>query len=528
MLQRKGRIERRGNQNAKIFVYRYATSGTFDSYLWQTLENKQKFISQIMTSKSPVRSCEDVDETALSFAEIKALCAGDPRIKERMDLDLEVSKLRIMKADHNSKQYRLEDDLLKNFPEQIQEAQGFIAGLQSDIQTLQQHPHPADGFAGMEIHGTTCTDKTEAGAALIDACREISDTDPATIGTYRGFALSAKFSGFLAPTISVKGAVSYQVDLGADARGNLTRIDNALARLPENLERWQTDLSNLLQQQEAAKRDASIITCNALFREVKENAMFVGPTGCGKTHIWRCLQELFPDRIEIVDGSNITADGWKGDKKWSSLLQSPIFDTGKRAILVIDEADKMLAPKYSSGGENVSQSIASEGLKLMEGTVVETKSGSVSYQVDTSLISFVLCGAFSNKADEIARNSSIGSSIGFGALSCVAKAYDRPLMLQDLIEFGVMPEFLGRIHRIVNLQPMTLDDYYRIIDSGCGPVRHVQEQYGVEIRMTKNRRRELAEDAYRSGLGIRGMENRIRQLVDDAIFENCNRQSLEL
>ncbi|RKI36480.1 AAA family ATPase [bacterium D16-51] len=256
--------------------------------------------------------------------------------------------------------------------------------------------------------------------------------------------------------------------------------------------------------------------------------MFVGPTGCGKTHIWRCLQELFPDRIEIVDGSNITADGWKGDKKWSSLLCSPIFDVGKRAILVIDEADKMLAPKYSSGGENVSQIIAAEGLKLMEGTIVETKSDTFNYQVDTSLISFVLCGAFSNKADEIARNSSIGSSIGFGASSRVPKAYDRPLALQDLIEYGVMPEFMGRIHRIVNLQPMTMDDYYRIIDSGCGPVRHVQEHYGVEIRMTESRRKEMAEDAFRSGLGIRGMENRIRQLVDDAIFDDCYRQSFEI
>lgn len=287
-------------------------------------------------------------------------------------------------------------------------------------------------------------------------------------------------------------------------------------------------LDKCVWKQEAAKRDAAIIAYNSLFREVKENAMFVGPTGCGKTHIWRCLQELFPDRIEIVDGSNITNDGWKGDKKWSSLLQSPIFDTGKRAILVIDEADKMLTPKYSSSGENVSQSIASEGLKLMEGTIVETKSGTFNYQIDTSLISFVLCGAFSNKADEIARNSSIGSSIGFGALPHKTRAYDRPLALQDLIEYGVMPEFMGRIQRIVNLQPMTQEDYYRIIDSGCGPVRHVQEQYGVEIRMTESRRRELAEDAFRSGLGIRGMENRIRKLVDDAIFDDCSRQSFEI
>lgn len=255
LIQRKGRIERRGNQNPKVHVYRYVTNGTFDAYLWQTLENKQKFISQIMTSKSPVRSCEDVDETALSFAEIKALCAGDPRIKERMDLDLEVSKLRIMKADHNSKQYRLEDDLLKHFPSQIQEAQGFITGLQADIQTLKQHPHTADGFAGMEIQGMTYTDKVSAGTALLDACQGITGTEPVNIGSYRGFSLSVKFSGFT-HKLNLKGAVAYQVELGADARGNLTRIDNALDKMLESLENYKTKLANLLQQQEAAKAEA--------------------------------------------------------------------------------------------------------------------------------------------------------------------------------------------------------------------------------------------------------------------------------
>lgn len=246
---------RRGNQNAKVHIFRYVTNGTFDAYLWQTLENKQKFISQIMTSKSPVRSCEDVDESVLSFAEVKALCAGDPRIKERMDLDLEVSKLRIMKADHNSKQYRLEDDLLKTFPSQIQEAQSFILGIQSDIQTLQQHPHPTDGFAGMEIQGSIYTDKADAGTALLDACSEITDAEPVNIGSYRGFTLSVKFYSLLVQKLNLKGAVSYQVDLGTDARGNLTRIDNVLAKLPENLENWQSKLSNLLQQQEAAKKE---------------------------------------------------------------------------------------------------------------------------------------------------------------------------------------------------------------------------------------------------------------------------------
>lgn len=251
LIQRSGRIVRRGNQNLKVHIFRYVTNGTFDAYLWQTLENKQKFISQIMTSKSPVRSCEDVDESVLSFAEVKALCAGDPRIKERMDLELEVGRLKILKASHNSKQYQLEDNLLKHFPEQIQETQSFIAGIQADLQTLAQHPNPADGFTGMEIQGNTYTDKAEAGTALLDACKEISDIAPVSIGSYRGFSLSVKFSGF-AHKLILKGAVSYTVDLGEDARGNITRTDNALNKIAESLDNYKTKLSNLLQQQKAA------------------------------------------------------------------------------------------------------------------------------------------------------------------------------------------------------------------------------------------------------------------------------------
>ena len=194
LAQRKGRIERQGNQNPLVHVYRYVTEGTFDAYLWQTVENKQKFISQIMTSKSPVRSCDDVDETALSFAEIKALCAGDPRIKERMDLDVEVSRLKLMKADHQSKQYRLEDQLLKYFPEEIEKHKGFIKGFESDLEVLAVHPHPEDGFAGMEIRDDLLTDKENAGAALLDACKEVKTSDPVQIGSYRGYAMSVEFS----------------------------------------------------------------------------------------------------------------------------------------------------------------------------------------------------------------------------------------------------------------------------------------------------------------------------------------------
>ena len=256
LAQRKGRIERQGNQNPLVHVYRYVTEGTFDAYLWQTVENKQKFISQIMTSKSPVRSCDDVDETALFFAEIKALCAGDPRIKERMDLDVEVSKLKLMKADHQSKQYRLEDQLLKYFPEEIEKNKGFIAGLEADMATLAAHPHPEDGFAGMEVRGDVLTDKENAGAALLDACKEVKGTEPVPIGNYRGFAMSASFDAFRQEyTLLLKGKMTHRASLGTDPRGNLTRIDNALAQMPQRLEAVKNQLDNLYQQQAAAKEE---------------------------------------------------------------------------------------------------------------------------------------------------------------------------------------------------------------------------------------------------------------------------------
>ena len=256
LAQRKGRIERQGNQNETVHVYRYVTEGTFDAYLWQTVENKQRFISQIMTSKSPVRSCDDVDETALSFAEIKALCAGDPRIKERMDLDVDVSRLKLLKADHQSKQYRLEDQLLKTFPEEIEKNKGFIAGLEADMKTLAEHPHPEDGFAGMEVRGDTLTDKENAGAALLDACKEVKGADPVPVGSYRGFAMSVQFDAWKQEyTLLLKGQMTHRATLGTDPRGNLTRIDNALSQMPQRLEAVKNQLDNLYQQQAAAKAE---------------------------------------------------------------------------------------------------------------------------------------------------------------------------------------------------------------------------------------------------------------------------------
>ena len=252
--QRSGRIIRQGNRNKEVHIYRYVTEGTFDAYLWQTIENKQKFISQIMTSKSPVRSCEDIDETALSYAEIKALCAGDERIKEKMDLDVDVARLKLMRANHQSQQYRLEDNLLRKFPEQIDAAKSMIAGLESDIQTLAAHPHPEDGFAGMEVKGDNLTDKDNAGAALLGACKEVEGLEPVPVGSYRGFQMALTLENFGRDYIlTLKGQMSHRVELGRDARGNLVRIDNALNAMSERVTSQKAYLDNLYAQVKEAK-----------------------------------------------------------------------------------------------------------------------------------------------------------------------------------------------------------------------------------------------------------------------------------
>ena len=239
-------------------MFRYVTEGTFDAYLWQTVENKQKFISQIMSSKSPVRSCDDVDEVALSFAEIKALCAGDPRIKERMDLDVEVSKLKIMKADYKSKQYRLEDNLLRHFPEQIEKLKGFIRGIQEDMNTLEANPHPKDGFAGMTVLSDNLTDKDNAGAALIEAAKKATGLDPVEIGTYRGFQMFVTLEDFgKRYVLTMQSKLRHQATLGSDPRGNLIRLDNALAQMPQRLTSFQAQLEETYHQQEAAKAELS-------------------------------------------------------------------------------------------------------------------------------------------------------------------------------------------------------------------------------------------------------------------------------
>ena len=254
--QRSGRIIRQGNRNKEVHIYRYVTESTFDAYLWQTVENKQKFISQIMTSKSPVRSCEDVDETALSYAEIKALCAGDERIKEKMDLDVDVARLKLMKASHQSQQFRLEDNLLRHFPEQIRQNECFVEGFTADMQTLAGHPHPVDGFAGMEVKGDLLTDKDNAGAAILEAFKDAKGMEPVPIGSYRGFSMSLTVEDFGRDFIlTLKGKMNHRVTLGKDARGNLTRIDNALNAMPDRLQNVRNTLDALTAQMETAKAE---------------------------------------------------------------------------------------------------------------------------------------------------------------------------------------------------------------------------------------------------------------------------------
>ena len=255
--QRAGRIVRQGNRNEKVFIYRYVTEATFDAYLWQTVENKQKFISQIMTSKSPVRSCDDMDETALSYAEIKALCAGDPRIKEKMDLDVDVARLKLMKADHLSKQYRLEDQLLKDFPQEIERDTQLIAGFEKDIATIEAHPLPQEDFVGMMVGGKLILDKEEAGKAILAACKEAAKGMDAEFGSYRGLTMSISYDSFINKfQLILHGSVSHRMDVGNDARGNITRLDNTIAQIPKRMEETAARLAAVRQQVADAKEEA--------------------------------------------------------------------------------------------------------------------------------------------------------------------------------------------------------------------------------------------------------------------------------
>ena len=254
MTQRNGRIIRQGNQNPEVQIYQYVTEGTFDSYLYQTLENKQRFISQIMTSKSPLRSCEDMDEAVLSYAEIKALCAGNPLIKEKMDLDIQVANLQTLKASYQSEHYRLEDKLLTYYPREITNCQELIASCQKDLVISQKTS--SEEFPGLTVGCSVYSKKKEAGQALIDACRKLPKTETKQIGSYRGFDLELSFNSITQEFVAnLRGSAGHSAFLGNDPLGNIIRLDNALEHIPNRIEKASGELQNLKDQQTAAKAE---------------------------------------------------------------------------------------------------------------------------------------------------------------------------------------------------------------------------------------------------------------------------------
>nr|WP_326189496.1 DEAD/DEAH box helicase family protein [uncultured Oscillibacter sp.] len=255
--QRLGRSIRQGNENLEVDIYRFVTEETFDAYLYQLVEGKQKFASQIMTSKSPVRSCEDIDETALSYAEIKMLATGNPYIKEKMDLDIQVQKLRLLKSNFLSEKYALEDKIIKFYPQEIARRTDTIEGLKSDIERAKQHPKPLDdSFIGMTVKGVFYSEKADAGNAILDACQAMTSPDPVPLGEYRGFQIELSFDTFEKEyKVKLKGELGYSVSLGTDTFGNITRLDNALEGLPKRLEINEQELENVKTQFETAKVD---------------------------------------------------------------------------------------------------------------------------------------------------------------------------------------------------------------------------------------------------------------------------------
>ncbi len=253
--QRSGRIIRQGNSNPDVDIYRYVTEQTFDAYLYQLVEGKQKFASQIMTSKSPVRSAEDIDETALSYAEIKMLATGNPYIKEKMDLDIQVQKLKLLKSNFLSEKYSLEDKVIKYYPQRITALENRIEGLKKDVETAKQHPKPTDDrFVGMEVKGVFYSEKADAGKAIIEACKQMNSPDPIPLGQYRGFETELLFNTVERNyEVRLKGATSRNVPLGDDAFGNIIRLDNGIERFAESLSLAENDLENTKNQLETAK-----------------------------------------------------------------------------------------------------------------------------------------------------------------------------------------------------------------------------------------------------------------------------------
>ncbi len=253
--QRAGRIIRRGNMNDQVKIFRYVTKGTFDAYNWSLVENKQKFIGQLMTSKSPARSIEDVDATALSYAEVKMIATGDPRIKEKMSLDMEVSKLKLIRANHMSQKYALEDKVAKHYPTKINETELFIKALSADKPILDAHPVKEDAFF-MTVMGKQYTDRKKAGVAIIKACKSMTDPDkPVDIGEFRGFPMQLQLKGthFI---VYMKQNLTYSAELFEDALGNIARINNALEKIPSNLEAQKAHLVELHDALKTAKEES--------------------------------------------------------------------------------------------------------------------------------------------------------------------------------------------------------------------------------------------------------------------------------
>lgn len=256
LAQRLGRIVRQGNSNPEVEIYRYVTEGTFDAYLYQLVENKQKFIAQIMTSKSPVRIADDVDETALSYSEIKALATGNPLIIEKCNLDVEVAKLNMLKVSYLSQKYALEEMILRKYPATITRLTERIAGYEQDIQLVQAHPKPKEDFVGMEISGKMLTDKAAAGKAILDVCSKMTGSDAVFLGQYRGFSLTLSYDGTSNEyRITMKGALSHTAVLGTDVFGNLTRMDNVLDGLAARLDGVRLELSETQTQLEDARTE---------------------------------------------------------------------------------------------------------------------------------------------------------------------------------------------------------------------------------------------------------------------------------
>lgn len=256
MAQRLGRIVRQGNQNPEVEIYRYVTENTFDAYLYQLVENKQKFIAQIMTSKAPVRAAEDVDETALSYSEIKALATGNPLIIEKCNLDMEVSKLNMLKASYLSQKYALEEMVLRKYPESITRLKERIAGYEQDIQLVEAHPKPEEGFVGIIIDGKTIMDKETAGKAILDVCTKMTDSDAVALGEYRGFSLAVTYNGVSNEyRMTMRGTLTHTITLGADVFGNITRMDNALDSLATKQAVVRNELSDTEKQFASAKEE---------------------------------------------------------------------------------------------------------------------------------------------------------------------------------------------------------------------------------------------------------------------------------